>query len=514
MELVNEFALRKGATDTMKTSWLRCWPGILLGAGFLFASPLPEACAEELDDFIAIAMENSPLVRAARQDVAQSVALRDGVEGFFDPRLLAGAGKAERVRSPAGTLDSSYVQDAADVAFGGVETALSPGFYASAGAEERYFSGPDDGRQHLYQTVFGAQVRVPLWQDRGFYQVKQQAKQAGHDYQAAVMRLETVSQGVRRDVEQQYISALEAAANVGVARAATERVRRLLSEAMELVRLQTLPEYQLFSARSEVALRQEEQRNAESTRVTACRRLAQTIGQPERDIVLAETNNLIALADTVALPADDPLHEALARHPAYQDLQQQLLSVDAQVRRTADTRRADVSLRVGATWEGESPDHAEGDDIVLSDPHRGADVLLLWRRPLGYRSEDAALRALQARREQVAALIRQTELQVQTDLQVYREQFLSARERMRLVGEAVAEARKSLGAEEDRFRLGEGRSRNVLDSQNDLTKAIRSQNTVAAVLLTAHSNYRHAAGYGGTAKAQSSDMHLDRRDGK
>ena len=56
-------------------------------------------------------------------------------------------------------------------------------------------------------------------------------------------------------------------------------------------------------------------------------------------------------------------------------------------------------------------------------------------------------------------------------------------------------ARLALDAERDRFRLGEGRSRQVLDAQKDLTKAMQRQNQNAASLLRTVSDYEYATGY-------------------
>jgi len=55
----------------------------------------------------------------------------------------------------------------------------------------------------------------------------------------------------------------------------------------------------------------------------------------------------------------------------------------------------------------------------------------------------------------------------------------------------------ALEAENERFCLGEGRSRNVLDAQRDLTDALKRQTIIAVELLRAYSNFMYASGYAG-----------------
>jgi len=72
--------------------------------------------------------------------------------------------------------------------------------------------------------------------------------------------------------------------------------------------------------------------------------------------------------------------------------------------------------------------------------------------------------------------------------------FASACDRLDSVDRAVEEALTSLDAESDRFRLGEGRSRLVLDAQKDLSAATRRANAAAAETIRAFADLVRAAG--------------------
>ena len=67
--------------------------------------------------------------------------------------------------------------------------------------------------------------------------------------------------------------------------------------------------------------------------------------------------------------------------------------------------------------------------------------------------------------------------------------------RLKLLDQAMQAAKQTVAAEDERFRLGEGTSRNALDAQKDLTSALNRQARAAADILRALADYRHAAGY-------------------
>jgi outer membrane protein TolC len=96
----------------------------------------------------------------------------------------------------------------------------------------------------------------------------------------------------------------------------------------------------------------------------------------------------------------------------------------------------------------------------------------------------------------LAEINRELQIRLTADLAAAHRDFTGSGERLNEITIAVEQARRTLEAEAERFRLGEGRSRNVLDAQNDLTKAYRARNTIVAALMKAHSDFMFASGYG------------------
>ena len=131
----------------------------------------------------------------------------------------------------------------------------------------------------------------------------------------------------------------------------------------------------------------------------------------------------------------------------------------------------------------------------MSGEDTSVAAVLVWTRPWNQTGDKARLRESRAREAQLAELLRELQNRLTADLATAHRDFTGSGERLNEITIAVEQARRTLEAEAERFRLGEGRSRNVLDAQNDLTKAYRARNTIVAALLKAHSDFKYASGY-------------------
>ncbi|MEI8352675.1 MAG: TolC family protein, partial [bacterium] len=167
----------------------------------------------------------------------------------------------------------------------------------------------------------------------------------------------------------------------------------------------------------------------------------------------------------------------------------------AESRLLEDRLRADLSLSVRGVWAAEDST-TETTPGLLSGDRASAAAVLVWTRPWSQTGDRARLRESRAREAQLAETHRELLNRLNADLAAASHEFDGARERLKEITMAVEQARLTLEAESERFRLGEGRSRNVLDAQNDLTKAYRSRNAVVAALLKGHSDFMYASGYG------------------
>ncbi|MFA5043431.1 MAG: TolC family protein [Kiritimatiellia bacterium] len=460
------------------------------------AAWLPAAGANlELEALVAEAFANNPAVQAAQYEVNRAQAERDELRGFFDPQLNASASQTD--------YNAGYNQ-----AFlhAGVDAAILPGVYLGTRVEESYYSRLQAGAvtnvfgtyNDLWQSLAGLQLGVPLLRDRGFLQWKLSDERAAKRFSAARHRWRAATQQCRHDVEQQYIAVLEAVASAYVGQTALTRVEKLLKEAQELVQLKIVPEYQLFTARSEVALRREAETADRQVCKTTQTRLLEVLGAPKpARPAQASFDTLILWAESVELPPFYVEDAALKARGDYNEILDFIEVVEKEKAINQDNLQSDLSLNIEAILQGEAPNDVIGSGRYLSEQNLGASIGLIWKRPWGYRTEKARIRAIGATIAAQHELLRQTAIRIRADLKVQHEQFMSAQDRLSLVSQAIVGARQALEAENERFCLGEGRSRNVLDAQKDLTDALKRQITIAAELLRAYSNFMYASGYAG-----------------
>lgn len=465
---------------------------------FLAATPVhADAVNRELTRLVSLAMAANPQVVSARRRVDRATEAHAATDGFRDPQFQLAVGRADETRGIPGTGFASGLRDEAIVASAGVEIALPPGAYLDVGISERYLTDPGTNDDSLYQTFLGAGLQVPLWRDRRFraWRAEQRAAAAAED-QARNALLAT-QQRVRHDVETAYITVMRAVADEAVVAASLTRASDLAREADELVRMEVIPDYQALPAQVEVALRREELETARHTANVARIRLTELLGPSPQSDAADCTNTLAALA--AADPPYDPVPfpSALAARAAYKELASRRRVLEAERDRLRELAKPDVSLLVAATWQAEAADEPFGTEALVTGDRFGSEVAVVWRRPLRRTRELADLRGADAALAESAADCETVRLRIAAEWQEASSALASARARLDSVTHAVLAAERTLEAESERFRLGEGRSRQVLDAQKDLTATIRSRNSAAAALLRARADGLHAAGYPG-----------------
>jgi outer membrane protein TolC len=467
--------------------WLAC--------GWLEAAPAasgrvvvsPEA---ELYRLTALALERNPQVVAARHEVERYVAVRDELKGFFDPKLKAsGQGQQDGVAGQDGFLSTA-----------GTEMALQPGAYLDLQAGQNYLNNLSSNYpDRTGQTMFTARLRVPLNRDRGFVTWKLDDQRAAVEARAARARLLDACQTVRREVDLRYVILCTAQASFEVAAAASRRAVKLLDETREMVRLKVVPEYQVYPAQYEVAVRRENEMAAVQAIGTASLRLAETLAAPVAVGTATEavsgTPTVVVWAEEMSLPLAPPLTKALSARGNWRDVQGRADATRLEIRRNQEGLKSNVAVIVEGGWQGEEQAGMVGSGVYTFERNFGGLVGVTWSRPLGYQAERARVRQAAAHLAELEADGREVELAVKTDVETARRDYEQARERLRVLGDAVAAARLTLEAEEQRFRLGEGRSRNVLDAQKDLNEVVSRQTIVAGELLAAVARFHYATGY-------------------
>jgi outer membrane protein TolC len=434
-----------------------------------------------------------PLVVAARHALERERQDLAAVDGYFDTRLTAAVGAASWTRAVPG---SSYISPIAAnrlAVQAGLERAVLPGAVLAAGAAQRRLLEADD--DDLYESLAGVQLRVPLWRNRGLADWHWEQNEAGALAAAAAHRLDAVRQQLLYESDAAFIDLQQAQADLEAYRRAAARVDRLVAEAEALTALLVIPEYQLFPARLDASLRAEQVAEAEHRCFAIRTRLDALLGPlPELAVGAAP---LLAWAGRVEAPVRYTVEDALARRGTAQELQAAIDAATAAERRARNAIRPDLSAVLGGTWQVEDPDGAWGGDALLDDEPFGYDAALVLSLPLERRRERAAWNAARSRTAEWRALLAQERRQVARELDAARDAVRQADRRFRLVDSAVANAAGALQAEAERFRLGEGRSRNVLDAQKDLTDAELRRHAAAGALLRAHAALAFAAGYPG-----------------
>lgn len=441
------------------------------------------------------ALADSPQVTAARHRVARAAAGVGAQQGFFDPRAAAVAGWSREGRAVPGVTRGEAPPSDSTGVHAGIEMPVRPGFHVGVGAAERRLSDLDV-YESLYQTEAGVQVAVPLRRDRGFAQWRAAVSQAEAELAEAEAGLLRVCQDTRRDVEDRYLLLQQALAAYDIARAATERAERLLDEARQLLDLSLLPAYQMHAPRLEAARRRDEEAAALSLREIRRRQLGELVGMEAAAAVPVAAVDLPAWAAGVTLPDVGPAADAPARRGAYREVGAQWAAEHARWRAAEDADLSDLSVRAAYTWRGEDETRLIGTGARLADTQSGAEVAVVWSCPLGGRTAAGRIAASKARLSELRELGRQVGRQVALECDVAAAEFRSAETRLKLATAAVEDARAALAAEEERFRLGEGGSRQVLDAQQDLTDAIRRQYDIVTALLRARTACVHAAGLG------------------
>ena len=442
--------------------------------------------SERLDALVALAIQRHPRALAASQAIVGSEARVGAVKGFWDPSLDVRTGGATRGRAIPGTSASSHWPDEAAGIETGVEMPVAAGLYMGVGAGQYHLFDDTVRDEESDLTQAGVYLAAPLLRDRGFALYDMRHRAAVCELSAAWGRWVQITQDIQRDVELAYWSLQVARAQVEVSRAALERADTLLRQTSAYIDAGAKPAYQRHAASYEVALRREELEAAEQQVESAAILLRESVAEPadarrEVDTIdLLETVNHLESVPAVTLEA------AAARRGDYLELVALHAAEQARLDEALEERRSDLTLQGSLTWK----EHERGDDAF----GEGAELSLVWTRPIGFTREQAVIAERRARAEELSELARERALVIRRQLEEAENARRSAQTRLSLAAVAVDRAGEAYAAEEQRFQLGDGTSRQMVDAQKDLTNARRRQLVVLGERLRAETNYRYAAG--------------------
>lgn len=476
----------------------RCAGARLLGTILLsgLASFRSYGAEEEIDALVERACRNNPSILALEDRVAQALAAYDATEGFFDPQLQAGGGwSGDAFGVPFSGPDLAVPADAT-VLESGIVLPVKAGLYVDLGVAARYLSDPDGDFGDVYQTQAGGRLRVPLARDRGFALWRADRLAAFARWHEAGANLLEAVQQLHLQVERGYVGLLEADALVEVEEQSSARVRKLLDETLALVDAKVVPAYQVSAARLEWQLSREDVARAEQVANRRGVLFTSLLGGGPSPEITGTVTSLVARANRADVDATGPdLDRVESRRGAFRALDHQERAAEAERGRAREGERPDLSFELGARWQAEDEDGPIGSRGIITEEETAGEALLVWRRTLRNRASRAEIRRITQRLAELEQEREALRLQVVTEYRRAAADYARNRERLGLLHTAVEEGLRTLEAERERFRLGEGRSRNVLDAQKDVADATRREVLVASALLLAVADYRFATAY-------------------
>ena len=452
--------------------------------------------AHELDELLNEAAKNNPDLLAAKWRAEQMLLRHQELLEFYDPALTVAAGQADRTRSIPGASGYSSLTNNATELQGGIDMAMEPGYYIAVGASQRVYNDPDK-YDYLAQTLFGIKIRVPLLRNRGFKNLSIQREMALAEYNAAVSSLLDVAQRLRRDVTLAYIAAYESLSSYKVTQEATVRFERLVSEAKDLNKLKVIPEYQIFDAQMDLQLGLENEEVARNRFNLNLITLSSLIGGHRQVTLKNGPEILFQIASETKKLEEISMEEALENRGSYLQVKNNLEYARAQIASALEEQKDDITLNMGLSWQGEMHDHFDGSFKYTTDRHVGADASIIWQRTLDYRGPRARQARFDARVQQLKENMRSVAIEIDVQRQNAINNFRTALSRIDIVSKGIEASQKTLEAEQERFRLGEGTSSNVTDAQKELTSLQQRRTSAAADLLRAKTNYLFAVGYNG-----------------
>ncbi|NQU39381.1 MAG: TolC family protein [Lentisphaerae bacterium] len=472
------------------TMGVRLLPGAPDGTALSSVLPTPETILFELR---AACLAHHPLAMAAQKRAAQAQQGYAGTAGYFDTTLSGSAGTASWSRSiPGSTLGSGIVANGATFE-SGIERALRPGLFIGAGLAERRLTELGEGRDDLYQSLAGVQLRVPLLKNRGHAEWRWEQRETEAAITVATQEVTAVRQQLCLETDTALINLFEATSGRDAYRQSAQRARALVAEAEELVRLKAVPAYQVHAARLDAALQEEQVAMAEHGVEAARIRLRALVGALPASLDSAD--GLVEWAGRCPPAPPVNLDDACSRRGVMAAAEAMIEQARAAAGGAREAMRPDLALALTASWQGEDTDQPWGSRAQGDGETLGADAALVWRVPLERRRERATWRAREARVAEQEALRDQQRRLVSAEIDETSRALDSARERLGLVRAAVEDATRALEAEAERFRLGEGRSRNVLDAQKDLITTILRRETAAGAVLRSQAALAYARGY-------------------
>ena len=287
-------------------------------------------------------------------------------------------------------------------------------------------------------------------------------RQAEEQLRSDELEVERQSEVIRLNVTTQYYDLQQADENVRIAQSAVTNAQASLRDAQALERAGVSTRFDVLRSQVNLANFQQQLVNAVSQQRINRRQLAQTLNLPQSiDVTTADP---VRLAGLWNIPLEQTIVLAFQNRP---ELQQQLVQrniFEQQRRQALSTLGPQVSLVASYNLQDQFDDNRSVQD-TYSVGVRGSLALF-----------DAG--AARARADQARANIRIAETQFGTQRNQVRfeveqaySQLQSNLENVQTANTAVEQSREALRLARLRFQAGVGTQTEVIDAENDLTRA-------------------------------------------
>ncbi|MBW4501290.1 MAG: TolC family protein [Scytonema hyalinum WJT4-NPBG1] len=335
-------------------------------------------------------------------------------------------------------------------------TRSGPGF---AGSDEPQNPFINTNRESSTNFSGGPQLNYTLYSSG---ERTARIRQAEEQLRSDELEVERQSEVIRLNVTTQYYDLQQADENVRIAQSAVTNAQASLRDAQALERAGVSTRFDVLRSQVNLANFQQQLVNAVSQQRINRRQLAQTLNLPQSiDVTTADP---VRLAGLWNIPLEQTIVLAFQNRP---ELQQQLVQrniFEQQRRQALSTLGPQVSLVASYNLQDQFDDNRSVQD-TYSVGVRGSLALF-----------DAG--AARARADQARANIRIAETQFGTQRNQVRfeveqaySQLQSNLENVQTANTAVEQSREALRLARLRFQAGVGTQTEVIDAENDLTRA-------------------------------------------
>ncbi|HEY0159183.1 MAG TPA: TolC family protein [Thermoanaerobaculia bacterium] len=483
------------------------------------------AGADELtvEDAVALALARNPDVVVERESVhiADATILR--AEAAYEPSLRGDARLRERT-DPVNSILSGAPQGELGPTTRTLQTSASFVQLLPTGGTVSLFSGLQrDATNSIlsmltpaWSTLFGAEVRQPLLQNRRIDPARRAIRLARVDRTRALSSLERMASEVTAAVEKAYWTAASARREVEIREASLRTAEKQRDDTRVRIEAGTQAEAELASTTAEIERRRGELAIARENRTRAENVLRGWIGRWQGDLQLSSPLDRRALSpsdDGRELSPEAAVQTAFRHRPELRELQSRVVRQDVELDAALDRVRPQVDLVASYSGRGlagtRNADAIEPfGPIVIADEINGglgrslrsldefpdAALGVSFVLPIGNTAAKQDVAIARAVRRQAEASVDALKQRIAVEVRNAIAAVASAEQRIAAARAMREAAEVQLQAERDRFDAGTTNLFFIITRQNELAAAELAESIALIDARRAESELARATG--------------------